>query len=149
DRGVVDLSADTPETGIRLAKLHGSVDWSYDEDYVLEELDGPTTRPAIIFGAGNKLQSFGPYLDLLLAFRDRLRVTSHLVVSGYTLRDDHLNQLILDWLEPGAARRVTVCDPSLDSPDIGRNLNQANSRGPGFRGTYVMARFDVVKQTTG
>jgi hypothetical protein len=39
-------------------------------------------KPGIIFGAGNKLRHYGPFLSLFEAFRERLRRSQVVVTIG-------------------------------------------------------------------
>lgn len=116
----------------RLLKLHGSLDWdkgkarealsgadSLDEDAAVVEAElkksfGMTT-PEIVFGAREKLQAEGPFLAMLLEFSRWLQATNHLIVVGYSFRDEHINVLIRDWLEGHASPELTIVDPSFPS----------------------------------
>lgn len=115
---------------VTLAKLHGSVNWVVDrEGSVLVRPDPPPVKstPGVIFGAGNKLRVEGPYLDLLLAFRDRLTVTDTLHICGYSFRDEHINHLILTWII-AEGRQVFVHNPSFgEGMDLHKQL-QAHAR---------------------
>ncbi|MDZ7734560.1 MAG: SIR2 family protein [Acidimicrobiia bacterium] len=114
----VDHWSDTEELSfpesseVRLLKLHGSVDWRlgpWRDDQQLAVADPKKPgRPAVIFGQGNKLTAEGPYLDLLAQFRDDLRSVSHLLVLGYSFRDDHVNEIIRRWLAPPKRRMRAV-----------------------------------------
>jgi hypothetical protein len=64
----------------------------------------------VIFGGGNKLTAEGPFLDLLIRFRDALRLHRDLLVVGYSFRDDHVNHCILTWLLSPQARRLTIVE---------------------------------------
>lgn len=130
-------------TGVRLLKLHGSIDWCLDTERpdpgllpskrirVTSDPLGEKAPPAIIFGLRGKLRADGPFLDLLARFRDDLRQANELVVVGYSFRDDHVNEAIREWLNQGPARRLTVVDPGYPEAWHGREpefrvlLNQA------------------------
>lgn len=127
-----NLSTDQPWTGIRLLKLHGSIDWTLQPlqrsaerpmPHTLVRLrtseDGYLTMPAIVFGQRNKLRHDGPFLDLLREFREELRHSSRLVVVGYSFRDDHINKYLADWLNDDPSNAITVIDPSFDHNDEG------------------------------
>ena len=66
--------------------------------------------PAIVFGQ-TKLRPDGPFIGLLLEFARRLEETDHLVVVGYSFRDDHVNEQIRRWLGGQQKRTMTVVDP--------------------------------------
>lgn len=113
-----------PSNGIRLLKLHGSIDW------VLGVGDGPlplttvrpledqerATRPAIVFGEGGKLRSEGPYLELLHRWTRALEESDRLLIVGYSFRDDHVNEGIARWFNQAENRRIVLLAPD-DLPD--------------------------------
>ena len=109
--------------GIHLLKLHGSIDWEWDqsteEPRAMRQLlvrrvpSGEPThgKPALVFGARGKLQAQGPFLTLLALFEEALSWSSRLIVIGYSFRDPHINELIRRWTAtPG---EMVVVDPSL------------------------------------
>lgn len=98
DEGVkfVGIPVEEPDA-VRLLKLHGSIDWALHNEAVTVPIEGSDYTPAIIFGSGNKLRYFGPYLDLLHAFRVRLGEVDSLITLGYGYRDFHINYLIERW----------------------------------------------------
>jgi hypothetical protein len=120
-----------PSDSIKLIKLHGSVDWEFGRDSGVGPCGSPPSqRPVLVFGAGNKLQIEGPFLDLLFAFRSRLERTERLSVCGYSFRDAHVNHLIRNWLRSSATRTLAVSDPELTKANIagrimGRKIGNA------------------------
>jgi hypothetical protein len=116
------------ESGIKLLKLHGSIDWILQPSQRSNErpmphtivrlrtlADGPTTRPAIVFGQRNKLRPDGPFLDLLCEFREELKHSTHLVIIGYSFRDAHINQYIADWLNDDKRNTIAAIDPGFEN----------------------------------
>lgn len=114
-----------PKGGIELLKLHGSVDWSitgasiWKRDIMpykalnrvpQEKIRFPEYRPALVFGAGNKLSAQGPFLDLLQAFKQRLEEHNELLVVGYSFRDEHINEAITQWINRSKERSITIID---------------------------------------
>jgi hypothetical protein len=111
----------------RLLKLHGSIDWQSSwgqpapEDRYLpfegvERIPGQIPeKPALIFGAGNKLRAGGPYLELLRQFEEALSLADSLLVVGYSFRDAHVNSLLTNWFNKDTSARVVVVDPSVGS----------------------------------
>jgi hypothetical protein len=67
-------------------------------------------RLAVIFGGRNKLTAEGPFLDLLVKFKENLDSHSHLLVIGYSFRDEHINQCIVRWLGTDVSRSITIVD---------------------------------------
>jgi len=100
---------------VRIVKLHGSLNWIADRssgsvaalrtsDLLATRLaaqwsGGRPSRPGIIFGAGNKLRAAGPYLDLYIEFRTALCDAQRLIIIGYGFRDEHVNELLKQWIE--------------------------------------------------
>jgi NAD-dependent SIR2 family protein deacetylase len=122
---------------VRLLKLHGSVDWVWQEQgYAYNRLQRRevvvTTggkddqEPVVLFGQRGKLRAEGPFLDLLRAFAEALEEATHTVVVGYSFRDDHVNEYLRRWLSNDSARRLIIVDPNLPQP------SQLAQRSPSF-----------------
>jgi len=137
------------ESRISLAKLHGSVTWSYDESGRITVAQEKVPSPAMIFGSGNKLRIEGPYLDLLFAFRERLERSEEVWVCGYSFRDQHINYLLLGWLQAADGRKLCVFDPCLSIADIERNLSAAMPRGWQLIAGNLKGRVDLEKLYAG
>lgn len=118
--------------GIRLLKLHGSIDWSWEDDtpqrgrlpsrYVVQsgdpELDD--RPPVLVFGHRGKLRAEGPFLSLLAAFERHLSDADRLIVIGYSFRDDHVNEMIRRWtFDTRRRHRIVVVDPHATSTITG------------------------------
>jgi len=108
-------------TGIELLKLHGSIDWEYQqsvwkrrsipEDKVrttqkVIEPKFPEIVPAVIFGSGNKLTATGPFLFLLATFAQRLEEHDLLLVCGYSFQDTHVNEILRRWFNRKQQRKI-------------------------------------------
>jgi hypothetical protein len=117
---------DWPSAGVRLLKIHGSVNWieARRTEFGPGQLESMTVRPpieydresafaarALIFGHGSKLRPDGPMLSLLAAFEDALSRADRLVVIGYSFRDPHMNGAILRWFTEDTSRVVEIVDP--------------------------------------
>ncbi len=122
---------DFPQSGVSLLKLHGSINWrlsngatapgSLPHQQIIETdpkafIAGPdvVTRdvPAIVFGQ-TKLRPDGPFVALLLEFARRLEGIEHLVIVGYSFRDDHVNEQLRRWINADTRREITVVDPGM------------------------------------
>jgi NAD-dependent SIR2 family protein deacetylase len=109
---------------LTLLKLHGSINWIQEQDKSVRrenETDtksafGPSmgSRPALIFGGINKLRADGPYLEMLMEWRAHLDQCDHLVVIGYSFRDDHVNAIIDRWHRKDTKKRITIVDPRFN-----------------------------------
>lgn len=112
-----------PSAGVRLLKLHGSINWGWKR---VESRDGHLPRdmlevtadssedpgrPALIFGQRGKLRAEGPFLGLLAEFEQALARASHLIVIGYSFRDDHVNELVRRWTAEDSTRTLLIVDP--------------------------------------
>lgn len=122
-----------PRRGLKLLKLHGSIDWVFEDEVgYLQNRELPLRRlrtvspdekqyyraPAVVFGEAGKLRAEGPFLELLLAWANELQAADRLVVVGYSFRDSHVNEAIARWFNAHPERRIVVVDPSpLGSPD--------------------------------
>jgi hypothetical protein len=113
--------------GVRLFKLHGSIDWKLTRHPVVTPDIGKLPyetisrqkelvpdKPALIFGAGNKLRAGGPYLDLLRHFKESLEQCQAQLVVGYSFRDEHVNAILTNWMNADGSRRMVILDRSAD-----------------------------------
>lgn len=126
--GGYDWTWVSPPADVRLLKLHGSLDYvlgpssedgmrvpgdslhNFGEDRQGTLVNG---EPAMVFGAGSKLRSDGPFLAMLVEFDRLLADTQWLTIVGYSFRDDHINAALTRWLNSNGARRLSVIDPSV------------------------------------
>jgi NAD-dependent SIR2 family protein deacetylase len=134
-KGKVSFSGD----GIRLIKLHGSIDWEQElrkgadmmEHLAVNQIDLSEKqkigyRPAVIFGHRNKLTAEGPYLDFLYKFVQELDASDTLTIIGYSFGDTHINALLARWMNGGADRRLRIADPQYG--DIKRSFTKELAR---------------------
>ena len=91
------------EAAFRIFKLHGSINWTRDDDgHVRRGRDlGGENKPIVVYPSEQKyLQTqYGVYETLIGRFRDRLRISrvnNCLVVLGYSFHDEHINEAISD-----------------------------------------------------
>lgn len=98
-------------SGVRLVKLHGSVNWYEEEDsqnlfrlergYSLPSHEYRLThgtralRPLMIIPTLEKVTLKQPYAGLLTQFSDALKEIDVFVVIGNSLRDDHLRNIVV------------------------------------------------------
>lgn len=114
---------DWPEEGIRLLKLHGSINWMWDRGEhidghlpretleVVDETEVENGRPGLVFGQRGKLRAQGPFLGLLSELEKLMSNARRLIVIGYSFRDDHVNELIQRWTYEDIDRKILVVDP--------------------------------------
>lgn len=95
---------------------------------------------AVIFGHRNKLTTDGPYLDLLMDFREELGLADLVTVIGYSFRDKHINDLLSKWLNSDVNRKVRVVAPHFEQNATGFAKDLINSLNP-------FGRIEIVEQT--
>jgi len=90
-----------PAFFVRLWKLHGSVNWAWQDDRQIVRLGQPVPegRPAAIYPSDAKYEESRRVPFVVL--QDRLRRALHqpetlLLVAGYSFGDSHLNELLFD-----------------------------------------------------
>jgi hypothetical protein len=144
-----------PDNGLRLMKLHGSIDWHWEtvrgdpgqlsvRRVVRDADDDPEPPdPALVFGQRSKLTAEGPFLSLLAEFERHLDATDHLIVIGYSFRDEHVNVVIRRWVAEHRDSTITIVDPSLSGPPArfgpGNRVGALRSHGrPDFRSELLL-----------
>jgi hypothetical protein len=150
------------DEGVRLLKLHGSIDWSWqglrgeDDDLPLRvvvkssEPRVDVMAPVLAFGSRNKLKPEGPFLSLLSEFEEKLAETDHLIVVGYSFRDDHINAVIARWTREDKERKVALVDPSPRRgtwSDFGASFVGVLNRGTRGEKRERVERVDVRAET--
>lgn len=104
---------DNNQTKLNYYKLHGSLDWLYDN--VTEEITNVKLKennsPLIIFGTNNKMVSFDPFLDLLSELRNKLKEASLYIIIGYSFHDKYINNLLIQQLMSDITKKLIVVDP--------------------------------------
>ncbi len=130
------------EHKIPLLKLHGSIDWALSDGQTSKEKPLPyqiiqkiatgteekrNYHPAVIFGGKNKLTAKGPFLSLLRAFDNCLSRSEKLWVIGYSFRDEHVNEFIINWFNADSNRHIKIVNykPETMNQTFIRNLNKS------------------------
>ena len=106
---------------IYLYKLHGSMDWTYEnEQLTYHDAYSAISHPAIIFGTSYKLEYRDPFLFLTYEFR-RWTLDSRLIILiGYGFGDEHINMIIRQALSSDSGRILLAVGPpnvSTESED--------------------------------
>ena len=111
-----------PAFFVRLWKLHGSVNWAWEDDQQIVRLGHPVPegRAAAIYPSDTKYEESRRVPFVVL--QDRLRRALHqpetlMIISGYSFNDEHLNELLFD----AATRRersefVVFCYSTIPDP---------------------------------
>jgi len=110
--------------GIRLYKLHGSLDWVDDEMHGICSLtfdrhpraeDFEVSKPPLlIFGTDTKLTGKDPFLTLVHAFSEQLRTARVLVVIGYSFSDQYINEIVEQRMRDNLPMRMVLVSPRAD-----------------------------------
>jgi len=118
------------ENRIPLLKLHGSIDWALSDGQISKDKPIPfqiiqkvdlvskekrNFHPAVVFGGKNKLTAKGPFLSLLRAFDQQLSRSEILWVIGYSFRDEHVNEFIINWFNANPTRIIKIINPKPES----------------------------------
>lgn len=114
-----DFNNDNSPTKINLFKLHGSIDWEYNQDSeeisIKENIDDGR-EPLIIFGSHSKMLSFDPFLFVLSEFRTLLEQATIFVVIGYSFHDKYINNLLIQQLSQNTnediPKKLLIINPS-------------------------------------
>lgn len=137
DWRLFDETSDDP-VPILLYKLHGSLDWGFQEAGRVKYYDSPSTikddQVALIFGTSYKLQYVDPFLYLAYELRrwtlDAVRV---IVCIGYGFNDDHINRILEQSLRQNRRRKLLAVvrrgDEAIVASEKRRILNQLNAEG--------------------
>ncbi len=103
-----------------LYKLHGSMDWYFDEDGRVTYTDSSSTikdeEIALIFGTSYKLQYVDPFLFLAYELRRWTLDAARIIVCvGYGFNDDHINGILQQALRQDRTRKLlAVVGPDND-----------------------------------
>ncbi len=123
-----------PAFFVRLWKLHGSVNWTREQDEQIVRLGQPvaTGDAAAIYPSDTKYEESRRVPFVVL--QDRLRRALHLpetlvLVSGYSFNDDHLNEMLFD----AATRRARSEIIAFCNPDIPEKLVQRATATPNLQ----------------
>ena len=123
-----------PPFFVRLWKLHGSVNWAWQEDRQIVRLGQPVTQgtAAAIYPSDTKYEESRRVPFVVL--QDRLRRALHqpetlVIVTGYSFGDDHLNEMLFD----AAARRERSEIVAFSYSDIPAALADRAISTPNFQ----------------
>ncbi|MBA4406992.1 hypothetical protein C0389_06935 [bacterium] len=114
-----DFNNELSPTKINLFKLHGSLDWEYNqetEEISIKEKIDDGREPLIIFGSYSKMLSFDPFLYILSNFRALLEEATIVVVIGYSFHDKYINNMLIQQLSQNThediSKKLLIVDPS-------------------------------------
>lgn len=130
-----------------LYKLHGSANWFVPDKYpsffqkdlfecnatennlgcYIPEMssDGYPIMPMILTGLGIKEYYYQQaiYCDLIETFRNKLKDTKTLFVSGYGWKDSGINNIIIDWLTIDKDRKIILFSEDISATNYKLDYN--------------------------
>lgn len=71
----------------------------------------PRAQPAMVLGDREKLESLPITLSLISDFQNALSRATRLVIVGYSFGDQHINNIVGNWLDQNESRSVTIFSP--------------------------------------
>jgi hypothetical protein len=136
----IGYSFEPVTSGFELFKLHGSLNWTLHgahpfsgvapTSFVVQRSSPPDystlidAAPALLFGE-SKLTAEGPFLQLLFRFRQALRRVRRLTIVGYSFRDAHINEQIIQFVNEQRLSQLSIIDPfSTGLPPLVRDLTK-------------------------
>jgi len=125
-----------------LLKLHGSVNWEYTNEGVIQENDNPNPDKAcLIYPARGKYQQsyLQPHLELVSQFFASLREPNTcLIIAGFGFNDDHLSEPIIAAIKTNPSLKLIVVDPCAESSAEGNNSKASHY----WNDLYTLAKND-------
>ena len=116
---------------LSLYKLHGSLDWSFNEDGRVTYSDSTASigpgNMALIFGTSYKLQYVDPFLFLAYELRRWTLDAARIIVCiGYGFNDDHINGILQQSLRQNLDRKLLAVVGQGDADAKQRICKQLN-----------------------
>jgi hypothetical protein len=104
-----------------LYKLHGSVNWSRESDYIIQqEQTAKPDKACLIYPARGKYQQsfLQPYLESVSQYLAALREPNTcIIVVGFGFNDDHLSEPLLESVRSNPSLRLVVVNPNASAED--------------------------------
>lgn len=141
--------ADAPdyiENLFQLFKIHGSIDWEFDENAKKINKAPGTEKPLLIYPRSTKYElAFAqPYLEMLSSFQSAIRQRdTGLLIVGFGFNDNHIAEPILAAIETNLALKVVVVSPGVQEQS-GTNIHLSKIAGLIDRGD---ARLSMIGAT--
>lgn len=106
------------ESLFQLYKIHGSIDWEFNEATKQIVKKEKTQKPLLIYPRNTKYElAFAqPYLEMISSFQAALRASdTALLIIGFGFNDNHLAEPILAAIETNLSLKVLVISPGLET----------------------------------
>ena len=150
---------------INLYKIHGSIDWYFDE---IEELikykqdhepafnprNPSEIKPHIILGYQHKLFSVKPFFSIVQEFIRKLRSSNLIVVVGYSFSDSYINNLLIQEVNKDKNKKLLIVDPKWKQGNESQfveyiKLVQSDQSSMNLRNTSLLIQERVKLYSTG
>ncbi|RLI73033.1 hypothetical protein DRO91_03855 [Candidatus Heimdallarchaeota archaeon] len=122
--------------GLKLYKLHGSLDWRETHDgriewvVTQEQVSGVSRRyrrNILIYPAQKEYFNEEPFRTLMRYFEEVLSVHDVCLVIGFSFRDPYINGIFLEFLRVNPNRKLIVVSPTA-SRNVEENLLQGDKK---------------------
>jgi len=105
------------ENLFHLYKIHGSIDWEFNQGTKRINKTPKTNHPLLIYPRSTKYElAFAqPYLEMISSFQSAIRqADTGLLIAGFGFNDNHIAEPILAAIETNLALKVVVVTPTLE-----------------------------------
>ncbi|WP_375596121.1 SIR2 family protein [Algihabitans albus] len=116
-RGSEPDAPDFIENLFQLYKIHGSIDWEFDENASKINKSPQTEKPLLIYPRSTKYElAFAqPYLEMMSSFQSAIRQRdTGLLIIGFGFNDSHIAEPILAAIETNLALKVVMISPDVE-----------------------------------
>jgi SIR2-like domain len=106
-----DTNVEENEPDIYLYKMHGSIDWTRNEQKKIIHKSSNTIKEGehlIIFGTKEKVKAYDPFLFFIYEFREYTLSAKVICICGYGFWDNHINEIMQQALETDETKILVV-----------------------------------------
>lgn len=121
-RAAGEEKSDFIENLFHLYKVHGSIDWEFDQTSGQIAKRPGTKKPLLIYPKSTKYElSFSqPYIEMMGTFQTALRTpNTTLLVIGFGFNDKHISEPILGAIKANLSLNVVVINADLEAASDG------------------------------
>ncbi len=121
-RAVGEEKSDFIENLFHLYKIHGSIDWEFNQSSGRIAKRPGTKKPMLIYPKSTKYElSFSqPYIEMMGTFQAALRMpNTTLLVIGFGFNDKHISEPIIGAIKANLSLNVVVINPDVEKASDG------------------------------